>query len=283
MQIKWLTQKEILHGYDVISNLYPHIPPISLWRAWEYSAYIKYRLMEPVLDLGCGDGRFFKLVFPKIKQAVGIDMDESVIAAAKTSGIYQAVHLMQAHQLDFPAECFHSVFANCSLEHMNELPVVLDKVYRCLKPNGTFLFSVVTDKFIQWSPLSLYFAKIGETKRAQAIQEQHESYHHLVNPLTPAAWSQALTQAQFRIQHIIPILPELTSRLFLLLDQLWHQPVVKSAIEPHYEMGCYLQQYFANLAKFPQHFRDILAAILKMDAASQDINQVSGLIYRVTK
>ena len=53
---------EVLRGYDAISAIYPYVPSVSLWRAWEFAAYRRYSLKEPVLDVGCGDGGFFRLV-----------------------------------------------------------------------------------------------------------------------------------------------------------------------------------------------------------------------------
>ena len=35
-----------------------------------------------------------------------------------------------------------TMFANCSLEHMDHLDAVLSEIHRCLKPGGTLLCSV---------------------------------------------------------------------------------------------------------------------------------------------
>jgi SAM-dependent methyltransferase len=92
----------------------------DIWRAWEYAAYQRFTLPEPVLDAGCGDGRFFRLVWPAVQDVIGVDMDSGVANWARQTGIYRAVHTTRANQLPFPPETFASAFANRSPEHMDE-------------------------------------------------------------------------------------------------------------------------------------------------------------------
>ena len=68
-QSAWLLN-DMLAGYDAVSRPYPHFPPICTWRAWEYAAYKSYALPEPILDVGCGDGRFFRPVLPQLPDVV---------------------------------------------------------------------------------------------------------------------------------------------------------------------------------------------------------------------
>lgn len=65
----------MLSGYDAVSTLYPYIPPLSHWRAWEYAAYQHYKLDGRILDLGCGDGRYFRLIWPDANEVIGVDMN----------------------------------------------------------------------------------------------------------------------------------------------------------------------------------------------------------------
>jgi hypothetical protein len=39
-----------------------YVANTDIWRAWEYAACYSFTLPEPVLDVGCGDGYFFRLV-----------------------------------------------------------------------------------------------------------------------------------------------------------------------------------------------------------------------------
>ena len=265
-----LTLGEILSGYDAVSSLYPHIPPMLIWRSWEYAAYKHCVLSEPVLDVGCGDGKFFGLIWPQVLDATGIDVDCEVVDAARNSKVYRQVVVASSHRFPFQPESFASAFANCSLEHMDNLPEVLDEICRCLRPGSTFLFSVVTDKLLKWTILPPLVEFIGEPERAQSLQAEYEQYHHLVNALPAEVWNEMLTTAGFEVLQYIPIVPELTSRLFLFFDQLWHVQ------QPRGELGEVLFYYLRQFTNFPQAFREILAAILRME---RDWSVGSGAVF----
>src|SRR6266849_6710505 len=142
MRQSFLLLQEVLAGYDAVSQLYPYIPPMTIWRAWEYAAYQRYTLPEPVLDIGCGDGRFFRLVWPQLRDVVGIDMDAGIADAARRARVYREGYVAPAHQLPVLSESFASAFANCSLEHMENLPAVLESIRRSVRLEGPFLLSV---------------------------------------------------------------------------------------------------------------------------------------------
>lgn len=272
MRQNLLSSEEVLKGYDVVSQLYPYIPSMSIWRAWECAAYRRYTLSEPVLDLGCGDGRFFRLVWPQLRDVVGVEMDLGVADAARRSGIYREVIATSAHKLPVKPESFAAAFANCSLEHMDHLPEVLSSVYRSLRPNGAFLCSVVTDKFMQWATLPLLVEKIGERQRAQALQVEYEMYHHLRNPLPPHEWREHLAHAGFEVVEQAPIVPEIMTRLFLFIDHLWHV----SRPDDKGELGDVLFSYLTTFPHFPHAFRRVLTGILQME---QDWSIGSGSIF----
>lgn len=270
MKLNLLSPNEILAGYDAVSRLYPYIPPMNLWRAWEYAAYQHYKLTEPVLDVGCGDGNFFRLVWPNVSDVLGIDMDASVVQAARRSGVYREVHVAPAHQLSVQAGSFASAFANCSLEHMDHLPEVLASISRSVRTGGPFLLSVVTDKFLEWATLPLLVDWLEQPERAQTLRAEYKAYHHLANPLPVERWAEHLEEAGFKVEEHVPILPEVTSRIFLFLDHLWHVP------RSDYEIGSWLMPYFEALHDFPAAFRDVFAGILRME---RDWSTSSGAVF----
>ena len=90
---------EELYRLLVSGKIIPRVLPLTMWRAWELAAYRRFQLPEPVLDLGCGDGLFFKQVWPQIEKVVGIDINTDAVQRASQSGIYERVHLSPAHQI----------------------------------------------------------------------------------------------------------------------------------------------------------------------------------------
>lgn len=275
MKQRLLTNCEILKGYDSVCELYPAIPPLSMWRAWEYAAYQKYRLKGRVLDLGCGDGRYFRLLWPNAKEVIGIDMEHSVADLARKSGVYKEVHVVAAHELPFVDSSFDVVFANCSLEHMDDLDQVLAAARRCLKPGGSLLCSVVTDNLVNWLLLPKLISEFGHNNLAENIQKEYVTYHHLANPLTVTEWVRRFTVAGFATEEHVPILPKITSSMFLLLDNLWH---LKRPTDG--EFGDIIHPYLTAIAKFPASFRHILRGLVEMD---DQPHECSGAIFLLRK
>ncbi|MDB5294303.1 MAG: Methyltransferase type 11 [Phycisphaerales bacterium] len=280
MRTTLLTPADVLAGYDAISALYPHIPPMTVWRGWEYAGYRRHRLAGPVLDVGCGDGQVFKLLWPELTgDVVGVDLDAGTVAAARASGVYRDVHQTAASEMGrvLPAGAFAGAFANCALEHMDDLPRVLANVAAALRPGGEFLFSVVTDKWRQWGGLALLMELAGDPDRAEALRLQHDRYHHHVNGLSVAGWADALAAAGFEAVEHTPIVPEVTGRLVSFLDQLWHLP---SAASPTGEVGGQLHPILVGLPDFPAAFRLVVEGTMRME---RDPATGGGAIFHARK
>lgn len=266
---------EILQGYDAVSTIYGYLPSLSHWRAWEYAAYQRYVLNGRVLDLGCGDGRYFKLLWPDVKEVVGVDMDPTTAESARKSGIYEKVYTSLAHQIPEPDASFDHVFANCSLEHMDHLDEVLKEVSRCLKPGGTLICSVVTHRFKEWSVIPMFVSMAGFEKVGEELQQEFLSYHHLSNPLHPREWQARFDAAGLITHEHVPILPKYNSGFFLFTDSLWH---LRGGISG--ELGNIIFPFLTSNPRFPIGFRTILQGLLEMET---DLKDCSGAIFEAKK
>jgi SAM-dependent methyltransferase len=258
------TIADIEEGCREMATLYPWMPSMILWRGWEQAAYRRFSLVEPVLDVGCGDGRFFRHVFPSIRDVVGVELDADVAQAAMASGVYRAVYRIAADALPASDERFGSAFANCSLEHMDHLADVLQGIRASLRPGAPFLCSVVTERFVQWSPLPIVVAASGDPALGRKVQREHELYHHLTNPLPRADWRSAFLEAGFQVEAELPIVPELTARLFLAIDQFVHLPA------EHGEWHGPLSESLQRFPAFHDGFVRILGDLLTMETNWDD-------------
>jgi SAM-dependent methyltransferase len=232
---------------------------MTSFRAWEYAAFQRYSLTEPVLDLGCGDGQMFRLLWPTVKRAVGVDFDPATVDRAVKSGVYAEVHLAAADDIPVAEGRFASIFSNSAIEHMDRLDGVLASAYRCLAPGGNFLFSAVTDKFVEWLLLPSIVSACAPGVDTAQLKAQYLRYHNLVNPLAVEAWKAALEHAGFEVLEHVAYVPETFGRLFLLIDELWHVPCGDA------EMGRPIYTYLAERPGFPAGFRHVLEGVMQME------------------
>ena len=262
-------------GYDAVTELYSYIPSLSLWRGWEKAAYSKYELSGRILDLGCGDGKYFRLLWPACNDVVGVEISPEVAKLGNQSGVYENIHITSAHTIPELDRSFDHVFANCSLEHMDHLDKVLAEIFRCLKPGGTLLCSVVTNYFIEWSVLPTMIEQAGHQIAAKNIQKQFLEAHHLVNPLTVDEWKNHFSRNGLEVIQHIPLLPKFTSGLFLMIDSIWHVNR-----EGGGELGDLFFPFLSMNDKFPLGFRKVLEGVLEME---MDHSAGSGAVFLARK
>lgn len=91
-----------------------------------------------ILDAGCGGGRDAKFFVAGGMKVIGIDASDVFIRAARKAvpaGTFKQGDLMM---IDFDAETFDGIWAQAVLLHLKraDVPKVLRKFYKILKPNG---------------------------------------------------------------------------------------------------------------------------------------------------
>ncbi len=97
-----------------------------------------------ILDVGCGDGFHLRLLREygnRSWKLEGVDLDRRAVEAAKRSGL--TVHDGSVDTLDLPEGQYDLAFMIQTIEHVERPDVVLQAVYRLLKPGGRLV--VVTD------------------------------------------------------------------------------------------------------------------------------------------
>jgi len=104
--------------------------------AGEVLSWLAAKPGERILDLGCGDGAVTEKLRDIGAAVVGVDVSESLLAAARARGL--DVREADGQNLPFSAE-FDAVFSNAALHWMTEADKVVDGVRRALKPGGRFV------------------------------------------------------------------------------------------------------------------------------------------------
>ncbi|MCA9385597.1 class I SAM-dependent methyltransferase [Candidatus Dojkabacteria bacterium] len=100
---------------------------------------------KSILDIGCGNGEFCRLLSSKGASVMGLDGSERMIAEAKkvcTNCVYVRCDLM-SEVIPFEEDTFDIVTAKMLLMNIASIPLVCKKIRRILKPGGIFAVDVV--------------------------------------------------------------------------------------------------------------------------------------------
>jgi len=105
-----------------------------------------------VLDVGCNDGTFSKIIYSKTgaKKLVGIDVVKPAIAWAAKHWQYPGMKFLvgDAHHLKFKNGSFAAVFCLEVLEHLEDPLKALRELKRVLQKGGYGIFLVPSDSFL---------------------------------------------------------------------------------------------------------------------------------------
>lgn len=150
---------------DFAVQLHEQVPPDWYYQSIKIDPFQRFwhkrrfeevsKLIEPVkgevLDIGCADGMFSKVILDKshAKKIIGIDVLKSSVSwANKHWGEKMKFLVGDAQNLRFENNSFEAVFCLEVLEHVQNPSKVLEEIKRVLKKNGYAVFLVPTDNFL---------------------------------------------------------------------------------------------------------------------------------------
>ncbi|NTU75286.1 MAG: class I SAM-dependent methyltransferase [Anaerolineaceae bacterium] len=213
----------------------------GLLRAVEGRFYEGIPLIEPTLDVGCGDGHFAQVTFDR-PIAVGIDPWTPPLLEAKKRNIYQLTILGSGADVPFEDAQFATVISNSVLEHIPDLDPVLAEVNRVMRSDGRFIFCVPNHRFLPSLSVSNFLDKIGLKSAANKYRSffNRISRHHHCDDFP--TWEERLNRTGFVVvdhwdyfsPHALSVLewghyfglPSLVSRLifkkWILMAQRWN-------------------------------------------------------------
>jgi len=125
-----------------------------IWHKTRFNNVIKVieEVSGKVLDIGCADGTFSKVILDKSKASnlIGIDVLKTSVGWAKKHWKSSKMRFLvgDAHKLQFLKETFDAVFIMEVLEHVADPKLVLKEVKRVLKKGGYGVFLVPSDSFL---------------------------------------------------------------------------------------------------------------------------------------
>jgi ubiquinone/menaquinone biosynthesis C-methylase UbiE len=201
-----------------------------LWRAIELRLLATFEFPEPLLDVGCGDGSFARLLFAAGGDITGVDPDASVLDKAAAAGAYRRVLQADATRLPFDDQSFAAVLSNCVLEHIPDDRAVVGEMARVLRPGGTVAITVpapgLKDGLYTVQELRRQ-GKIAEAEEYLRQFDQRQVHHHY---RTAAEWRQIFAAAGLEVVQVTPYLSAAVMDIWDRIEGYFGQPVIRTVL-----------------------------------------------------
>jgi SAM-dependent methyltransferase len=182
-------------------------PSQAYWRYFEVEALRKVSCERPILEIGCGDGRFSGLVFASIDEAIDINPRSIEKCRQWSGGLYGQIRCLDVRDLRLAEGRFATVYANCVLEHVPDLPGVLAGCFSGLRHGGKLVITV---------PLLRMNEHLLFPWKWYARMRQRQLSH--VNLHSEEGWESTIREAGFSGVDFHPYLSGPACRLWDLVD-----------------------------------------------------------------
>lgn len=100
---------------------------------------------KSVLDLGCGFGWHCRYAMDQgASSVIGVDISENMLQQAREYSNDSAITYMQMpiEDIEFAPSQFDVVISSLAFHYIESFEDICEKVHACLKPGGSFIFSV---------------------------------------------------------------------------------------------------------------------------------------------
>jgi ubiquinone/menaquinone biosynthesis C-methylase UbiE len=118
---------------------------------------------QAILDVGCGTGRYTKLLEDLGARMVGIDISKKMIHMAKTKTKLASYIVADASHLPFRDNVFHIVLSALVINHIEDLNLFLTEMLRTCRKGGELIMSTIwREGFREVKEFPEYFGKNAE-------------------------------------------------------------------------------------------------------------------------
>lgn len=172
--------------------------PLAFERAFECQILSQQKFEHPILDVGCGDGIFAKIVFDE-KIDIGIDPLEYELEHASKLDVYEKLICAWGNAMPFEKETFKTIFSNSVLEHISDIKGVLKEINRVMKKDGILYVTLPTNLFDNYSVIYQIFNFSGLTKLKESYRNFFNKFWKHYHYYTREDWIKLFEKNGFKI------------------------------------------------------------------------------------
>lgn len=173
----------------------------------------------PILDIGCGDGLFARILFAE-KIDTGIDPQAIETEHAAHQDIYKELLTVYGDDIPKPDASYATVFSNSVLEHIPDLMPVLREVHRLMTPDAMFYVTLPTRRLQEVTFISRVLRGIGLKGGADSYGEFYNRFWRHHNVHTVEGWRAVFAEAGLDVAEERTYIPETLSTVYDLLTPL---------------------------------------------------------------
>ncbi len=171
---------------------------LAVERTLECEIFSHQTFIRPVLDMGCGDGLFAKILFAE-KICTGIDSDKKELMLASRLDIYNELIECSGDAIPKPDSHYRTIFSNSALEHIPDIEAVLQEIHRLLAPEGKFYLTVPLNTFDRFTILNQFLTAIGLNHLAKKYRQFYNSFWKHYHCYSVREWEELVLENGFRI------------------------------------------------------------------------------------
>lgn len=228
-----------------------HAPfPLAIERAIESHLYQHCSIERPVLDIGCGDGLFARMVFASPLDT-GVDADASEIERAHRHPSYRELIHTPGDRIPKPDESYKTIISNSVLEHIPDLAPVLAEIHRLLDLNGRFYLTAPSEHFATYSVIARCLTGMGLYTTASSYCRFYNRFWKHYHCYSLDGWAALVRKAGFEVVEGFTYNPPQTC-------------MVNDALAPFALPGVFIKKWTGNWVFSPATRALMLGALYPM-------------------
>jgi SAM-dependent methyltransferase len=171
---------------------------LAVERSWEIDLLSKENFEHPILDIGCGEGIFGR-VLTSVPIEFGLDPNTRELSRAKKLGAYKQLIHANGDNIPLDNDSIQTVISNSTLEHIPDLDRVVMEIHRVLKSKGHLYVTLPTDNFDHYAIASLALDRLGLTNLASQYRKQFNRFWAHYNFMNPHQWEKYFNGLGFEV------------------------------------------------------------------------------------
>lgn len=185
---------------DVLERYLAHAPiPLAFERVLEARIHARHAYERPILDIGCGEGLFAKMVFAE-KLELGIDPNATELERARALGAYDALVQCEGSAVPRPDGFFRTILSNSVLEHIPDIEPVFREAHRLLAPGGSFYVTVPSELFDRYTVVNQLLTAIGLNALAERYRKFFNKFWRHHHAYTAEGWQELARRCGFTVR-----------------------------------------------------------------------------------